>query len=57
MMIKQILGGVYWGCSKAFNRGVLPGLSRGLKASSHDAAVLIEHSDNDKNLPTSPRMG
>ena len=56
-MIRLIRGGVYWNCSKDFNRGVLPGLSRGLKALNNDASVLIEYTDNDKDMPTPPRMG
>ncbi|MGH1806253.1 DNA (cytosine-5-)-methyltransferase [Enterococcus gallinarum] len=36
------VGGIYTNDSKEFSRGVLPGLSRTLKARSHDAAVLLQ---------------
>ena len=40
-MIKIFLGGVYTEDSKAFHAGLLPNISRCLKANRHDAGVVI----------------
>lgn len=40
-------GGVYAGVSKEFNRGVLQGIARYLKANVHDSSVLLRY-ENDK---------
>ena len=37
------MGGVFSQCTPDFNRGPLWGVSRCIKASQHDAAVLIEY--------------
>lgn len=37
------VGGFYTGDSPAFHRGVLWGLSRGLKSAQNDAAVFCEY--------------
>lgn len=40
-MKNEVIGGIYANCfSPAFIRGVLPGLSRTLKAEQHDASVV-----------------
>ena len=37
----RVVGGVYTNSSERFNRGILPGLCRTIKANSHDAAVVV----------------
>ena len=37
------VGGIYTNVSKEFQRGILPGLSRGLKANKPDAGVVLAH--------------
>ena len=37
----RVVGGVYTNDSERFNRGILPGLSRTIKANNHDAAVVV----------------
>lgn len=39
--IMRVVGGVYANASERFNRGILPNLSRTLKANCHDAAVVV----------------
>ena len=39
--IMRVVGGMYTNDSERFNRGILPGLSRTIKANCHDAAVVI----------------
>lgn len=39
--IMRIVGGVYTNDSERFNRGILPGLCRTIKANTHDAAVVV----------------
>ena len=39
--IMRVVGGVYTSDSEQFNRGILPGLCRTIKANSHDAAVVV----------------
>lgn len=55
-MTERILGGVYWNCSAAFNRGVLPHLSRAVKALNNDTSVMIEY-EYDEDMSAPPRMG
>lgn len=37
----RVVGGVYTNDSERFNRGILPGLCRTIKANNHDAAVVF----------------
>lgn len=46
-----VVGGLYSQCTPPFFRGVLPGISRSLKASIFDACVLLlvkEEADEDE---------
>lgn len=47
----RAVGGLYSGCTPPFFRGVLPDVSRSLKAVQYDAAVLLvrRKSNNAKN--------
>lgn len=47
-----VWGGVYTesSCNESFIRGALPGLSRTIKATQHDAGVCVEFYEED-NTP------